>query len=220
MPDLPPILSAWITGWASGFLGSVPVGPINITILHEGVRRGFGWAVLIGLGAVVMESIYCTIGFASFSGLFDSRLVRATMELISFMLVFYLGIKYVRVESLPPTPVTVKKIEKRLHPHTAFMTGFVRVLGNPSVLLLWITLAATFISHEWVGENWPSKSACIIGMATGAMSWFVLLSFAVSRGYGKLSDKTLVRLSQISGGLLLVFALVIGARLVTLLAHQ
>ena len=49
------------------FLLSIPVGPINFTIINEGARRGFKWALLIGLGASAMEVVYCTIAFTSFA---------------------------------------------------------------------------------------------------------------------------------------------------------
>jgi len=92
---------SWLAGLAAGFFASMPVGPINLTIVHEGVQRGFRWALLIGLGAVAMDTVYCAIGFAGFAGLFDSRLARASMELVSFVLVLYLGLKYWRAKSLP-----------------------------------------------------------------------------------------------------------------------
>ncbi len=60
-----PILVAGLTGFLSGLLLSIPVGPINLTIMNEGARRGFRWAVLIGLGATAMEVIYCFIAFTS-----------------------------------------------------------------------------------------------------------------------------------------------------------
>ena len=67
MPELPPILIAVLTGLISGLLLSIPVGPINLTILNEGARRGFKWAALIGLGATAMEVIYCFIAFTGFA---------------------------------------------------------------------------------------------------------------------------------------------------------
>ena len=220
MFDLPPLLIAWITGFVSGFVVSVPVGPINITILHEGVQRGFRWALLIGLGATVMETIYCAIGFAGFSGLFDSKMMRAAMELVSFVLVLYLGLKFMIAPTLPSTSKSSERIEQRLHPHTAFMTGFVRVLANPNVLLFWITLSATFVAHEWVDTTWQSKLSCVGGVAVGALAWFVALSFGASRGHGRCSDDTLLKMSRVSGGLLVLMALYLGARLVMLLSHH
>ena len=223
-PATPPGFSAYLvtafTGFASGFLVSIPVGPINVSIVNEGARRGFGWAFLIGLGATIMEVIYCAIAFAGFTHLFDSRWIKATMELVSFLLMLFLGVKYLLAHSLPATTRSVETVEHRLHPHTAFWTGFVRCLGNPGVLLFWLTISATFISHEWMDDTWSSRAACLGGVALGCFLWFTLLSFLVSRSHGKFSTNTLLRMSQFSGASVLAVAIVTGVRLVRLLAHH
>ena len=167
-----------------------------------------------------MDFIYCTMAFAGFSGLFTSHLLRATMELLTFLALIYLGIKYLQATHLPATTKGVELVEHKLHPHTAFMIGFVRVLGNPAVLLFWITISASLISHEVIDDTWASKGACVVGMSTGAFSWFVLLSFLVSLGHGRFSTRTLVRMSHLSGACLLLVAAWVGIRLIRLLAHQ
>jgi arginine exporter protein ArgO len=86
MDSMVAILLAWLAGVLSGLLVSIPVGPVNVTIVNEGAQRGFRWAVLIGLGSVVMEVVYCAAAFAGFTGLFDSHFMKAAMELISFLL--------------------------------------------------------------------------------------------------------------------------------------
>jgi threonine/homoserine/homoserine lactone efflux protein len=220
MADISSIVFAGVIGLISGFLISIPVGPINITIINEGAQRGFKWATLIGLGAISMDFIYCALAFAGFSGLFSSQIMRAAIELLSFLAMLYLGAKYLRVPDLPETTPSVERVEHRLHPHTAFTIGFVRVLGNPAVLLFWLTLSATLISHEWVVDAWPTKAACVVGMSLGALSWFIFLSFVVSLGHGRFSKKTLLRMSHFSGASFLVFAVIIGVRLVKLLAKR
>lgn len=213
-----PFLEAFLTGLISGFLVSIPVGPINVTIIHEGAERGFRWACFIGLGAVLMETIYCAIGFAGFSELFTSNVAKAVLQLASFALMSYLGIKYLFAKEVKTTSRGAERMEDRFHPHTAFMTGFVRTLGNPGVLLLWIALSATFLSHEWVDPNWNSKSLCIGGVAAGGLVWFTLLSYVVSVGHRHLSDKSLLNMTRSAGGMLLVAAFALGYKLALLLA--
>src|ERR1044071_1864954 len=125
------MLVSGLTGFASGFLLSVPVGPINLTILNEGARRGFKWAFLIGLGAVVMEVIYCAMAFTGFASFFSRGYVKAAMEVFSFVFMLFLGVKFLAAKSIPGTTRIEERIEEKLHPHSAFMTGFVRVMGNP-----------------------------------------------------------------------------------------
>lgn len=209
-----------LTGAISGFLASVPVGPINVTILNDGAKHGFRKAWFIGLGACLMEMIYCGLSVAGLGSMFESRLLRAAMELASFLFLFILGIKYLRAQSIEKSSRSERMIEERLHPHTAFMVGFVRVLGNPAVLFLWLTVSATFISHEWVDNNALSKAYFVGGVGLGTCGWFTLLSFGVARGRGKFSSGSLLKLSRVSGAFLLIGASVVAIRLVKAIASH
>lgn len=222
LPSIEPphTLIAGFTGFVSGVLVSFPVGPVNLTIINEGARRGFFWAFMISLGAVVMETIYCALAFMGFATFFTDITVKAAFELISFILMLYLGVKFLKAREIELHNRIEDRIEEKLHPHSAFMTGFVRVLGNPGVLLIWVTLTATLTAHDWVWPTMRDKLACIAGVCLGTGSWFLLLSLAVSRGYGRFNPVTLLRMSRISGALLLLAALVIGIRLVGLLESE
>lgn len=218
MPELPPILVAAVTGLISGLLLSIPVGPVNLTILNEGARRGFKWAFLIGLGATVMEVIYCFIAFTSFASFFTRGYVKPAMQLFGFLFMSFIGIKLLLAKSAQARPIPLgaavdrieARLEQRLHPHSAFMTGLVRVMGNLGVLVLWIFLALYFTSHDLVAPDWPGKLACVAGVAVGTGGWFTGLSWGVSLGHGKLSEKALLRMEHYSGALLLIVALVQG----------
>ena len=220
MENVESYLTAFIAGLISGFVVSIPVGPINITIINEGARRGFFWACMIGLGAMVMDMVYCGIAFAGFSGLFSTEFMKATMELLSFIFLLYLGMKYLLTATLPATTPTMEAVEHKLHPHAAFWIGFVRVLGNPAVLLFWITVSATFIAHDFINDTMASKGFCVLGTFVGGLLWFLLLSFLVAKGHGKFSTRALVRMAHISGAVLLISGLVIGFRLATMLSRQ
>ncbi len=227
MPEMHPILIAGLTGFISGLLLSIPVGPINLTIMNEGARRGFYWALMIGLGATTMEVIYCFIAFTGLASFFSRGFIKAAMELFSFVFMLFLGIKFLLAKSVG-APVYLSatadriesRIEEKLHPRSAFMTGLVRVMGNVGVLAFWIIFAANFISREWVTPDWPGKLACVAGVALGVSSWFVGLSWAISLGHGKFSEKTLLRMERLSGVGLLVLALIHGVYIIRHLARH
>lgn len=227
-----PIVAAALTGFLSGLLLSIPLGPINLTIINEGARRGFKWAAMIGLGAVAMEVIYCFVAFTGFASFFSRGVVKAAMELTSFIFMLYLGLKFLLAKSVTsPAPLMPahphleerfkKSIEGKFHPHSAFMTGFVRVMGNPGVLVFWIILAANFVSREWVDPavRW-SRSACVAGVACGTGLWFISLSWAVSLGHRKFSEQTLLKMERGSGVGLLGLAVAHGIHIVWQMAHH
>ena len=229
MPAFQDIALAAATGFLSGLILSIPVGPINLTIMNEGARRGFYWAFMIGLGATAMEVIYCFIAFTGFSSFFSRGYIKAAMELVSFVFMLFLGVKFLFVKSVKNVPVDFgpradrieEELEQRLKPHSAFMIGLVRVMGNVGVLVFWVILSANFISREWVTPDWPGKLACVAGVALGTGTWFVGLSWAVSLGHGKFSEKALLRMEHLSGVGLLVLALIHGGNIIRQIArHQ
>jgi threonine/homoserine/homoserine lactone efflux protein len=214
MPDWPPILLATLAGYLTALLfSSIPVGPVNLTIINEGAQRGFKWAMLIGVGASAMEVIYCSIAFAGFSSFFDRHLVEAAMKVFTFVFLLFLGAKFLTAKRVAATTQLGSKaerlegrIEEKLHPHSAFAIGFVRVLGNVGVLLTWLVIAAYLMSHEayftdqyWVADAWSAKAACVVGVALGTNTWFCGLSFGMSRGHGRIGEKTLLRMQHFSG---------------------
>jgi threonine/homoserine/homoserine lactone efflux protein len=235
MSELQPILVAALAGFVTALVfSSIPVGPINLTIINEGAQRGFKWALLIGLGASVMEGIYCSIAFTGFSSFFGIHLVKASMEVVSFVFLLFIGGKFLMAQTVDvriKLDTASKKIEARLdqklHPHSAFMTGFVRVMGNLGVLLTWIVLAAylmahgaSFLSQNWVADSLAAKAACIGGVLLGTNTWFLTLCFSVSRGHGRFSKRTLLRMQHVSGFCLLRAGLYAGAHIIWQLAKH
>jgi threonine/homoserine/homoserine lactone efflux protein len=213
MFDQHPQTLAALTGFLSGVVVSVPVGPVNLSIMNEGARRGFRWAMLIAAGAITMEVIYCGLAFTGFAQLFDRPLIKSAMEVISFVFLLWLGVKFMTAPTVQTTSRVEERIEEKLHPHSAFMVGFVRVMGNPGALLLWVMVAANFMSRDLVLPNWPGKLSCVGGVAGGAATWFFVLSWASSLGHGRISEKTLLKMERYSGVGLLLLAIAHGARI-------
>src|ERR1051326_1779270 len=175
MEALHPIVRSALTGFFSSLLLAIPVGPVNLTIINEGARRGRKWAVLITLGATTMEVLYCFIAFTGLASfLLTSAYMKAGMELFSFVFMLVLGVKFLLAKSVS-APVELgatankieARIEEKLHPKTAFMTGFVRVLANPGVMVGWFILAAKFASRDWVTPQLSGRMAWVIGVGLG-----------------------------------------------------
>ena len=222
-----PLLLAALTGFISGLILCIPVGPINLIIINEGARRGFKWAAMIGAGATLMEIIYCFFAFTSFASFFERGLIKAVMELGSFVFMLLIGMKFLLAKTIEaPLHISAQadaienRIEEKLHPHSAFAIGFVRVLANPGVLLIWIIFAANFISREWVTPDWPGKLACVGGVAVSIGGWFTCLSWFSSIKHGRLSPLTLLRMERVTGVILLAIAFAHGAHIVWRMAHH
>ena len=224
MPDIHHSVLAVITGFVSGLLLSIPVGPINLTIMNEGARRGFRWAALIAAGATAMELVYCALAFTSFAALFQKGVIMAAMQIFSFLFMMFLGVKYLMANTVPVVDRIEhgieQRIEEKLHPHSAFMTGFVRTLANPNVFVGWIVLGANFISLGLVQRTLEGKLFCLAGVAGGVGLWLFGLAWAISLGHKKFTEKTMIRMGRGSGIGLIILGLAQGSYLAVQLAKR
>src|SRR5260370_21202575 len=99
------------------------------------------------------------------------------MEVFSFVFMLFLGVKFLLAKSVQ-APIHLGaaadrielRLEERLHPHSAFMTGFVRVMGNLGVLGFWVVFRASFISHAFVTPASPVNLSVLGGAALGVRS--------------------------------------------------
>jgi threonine/homoserine/homoserine lactone efflux protein len=146
----------------------------------------------------------------------------------------FLGVKFLSAKTvIAPTQLGAaasrieQRIDEKLHPHSAFMIGFARVLGNVGVLLFWIVAAAYFMSHEayftsyeWVEDTLAAKAAFIAGVALGANLWFCALSYGVARKRRQFSEQTLLRMERFSGICLLGIGLYDGGHIAWQLARH
>jgi len=222
------IAASVFTGLVSGLLLSIPVGPVNLTIMNEAARWGFRRGFFIGLGAACMEVLYCSIAFGGLSSFVGQPLVESFMEVFSFLFLVFLGLKFLLTRSVTTaTQVSASgrmetrleaRLEERFHPHSAFMIGWVRTLANPGVLVFWVILAGNFMARGWVAPDGWGKGACVAGVAVATVAWFTGLSWAASHGHGRLSEKTLLRMERASGVVLLLLAMVHGGHIAWKLA--
>ena len=93
-------------------------------------------------------------------------------------------------------------------------------MGNPGILVFWIILAANFITRGWVMPDMRGKTACITGVGVGAAIWLVGLSWAVSLGHRKFSEKNLLRMERFSGLCLLGLGVAHGFHLAWKIANK
>ena len=65
------MIAACLLGFFIGFFLSVPIGPINLTVINEAFRKGFWRAFLVGVGGLTADMLYCAMAFLGFSSLAD-----------------------------------------------------------------------------------------------------------------------------------------------------
>ena len=214
------LLRPLLAGFVSGFVVSVPIGPVNLTVINHALRKGFGNAFLIGAGAIVAETLYATLMLWGHASILDEPRVVLGLRIVAVIVITALGIRYLvfKPARLNASEVAAEIVEQRWHHPRSFLLGFALTITNFMLVVLWATLVTLLFAHEWVLPVRQSRLLCALGVLCGGLAWFFLLSFFVSRAHRRVKNQTLLVLVRGCGALFLGFAVLLAYRLFVVLA--
>jgi len=185
-----------IKGILIGLCISVPLGPIGMLCIQRTLNRGQKYGIATGLGATTSDLVYTivTLFFLSFVLDFieDHRFI---IQLIGSLVVS--GFGYYIFNSNPATQPKPNETTK----HTLFgdfISSFGLTFSNPLVLFVLIALFARF---SFIGNN-TTLSVTITGILSilgGALMWWTMITYLVSRFKNKLNMRDLKIINQITG---------------------
>jgi threonine/homoserine/homoserine lactone efflux protein len=201
---LQPILA----GFIAGFIVAVPVGPVNLTVINQALRRGFFAAFLIGVGAMCAETVYASLMLWGHASILNAPSVVRVMRFIAVVVIGAMGIRYLLFKStkVGDSEVAAQKLDERWHHPRSFFLGFALTISNLMLVVVWATVVTLLFAHEWVVPTRASRLLCALGVLGGGSMWFLLLAFFVSRAHRRVKDQTLTILVRCCGVLFLGFA--------------
>lgn len=189
-------------GAAIGIITSAPVGPVNIMAIRNAVQRGTRDGFLVGLGAVLADTIYATVavfGVSAVTGFIEGQV--DVIKLVGGLLLIGFG-----------------TIVVRSHPHLESESGaanlwteataaFFLTLTNPGAVLGFVAIIGGLGSWRPEPGDHLGAMALVAGVSFGAAAWWGGLSLIVNRFSTKLDDRWLERANRIAGTLLVLFGL-------------
>jgi threonine/homoserine/homoserine lactone efflux protein len=198
---------AFFYGLGIGFANSIPFGPINLSIIETSFKKGFWHAFMIGLGALVIDILYCAIG------VFGLSMAREYLEFLflplSFPVFMVLGGRLVQLGyrgnfEVPQAVANAREMSKH------FSLGFVLYLANPLAVGFWVFVMGVLFTYELIRRTMTDQLSFVIGMAIGTgLYFFVLAKFVVWRRQ-RISTKTIRRISIGTGVALMAFGCYFG----------
>ena len=191
-------------GIAIGLAVTAPLGPVNILVIRNAIRRGFPVAVLVGLGAVAADVLYAAA--AAYGISWVSHLIAAyarPLLVAGGVLLVVTGVWLAR-KRLDVTGVEAAE------PQTAKLVGkmlaaFGLTISNPGEFFGFIAIFGTMNGVLRLHEDWARPPTVIAGVAIGGILWWLFLGFVVSRFRDRISERALARIGRWTGILIAAF---------------
>ena len=202
---------ALLVGLLIGIVLSIPIGPINVAVISRGFKQGFSRAFAVGLGASVMDFLYCGAALLGLSAIVHKLEVNIFIQAIGFLVLLYLGIRDISTKIESFRDETVVPREGRFH--SAFLIGVFMYVSNPMLVAFWITLGGIIQSTGTFINGITDGAIFALGVGSGTALWYYLLLKAIFWKRDSFKPETLTVLSKISGFIMLGFSGYIGYEL-------
>jgi threonine/homoserine/homoserine lactone efflux protein len=194
------VIIHYTLGFVTSFIGSIPLGTINATVIRLSLTENKRTILRFIAGATLAELIYSFIA-VHFSGfLLTIPKLDFYIRLVSIPIFILLGLYY--FFSKPKTN----------HPTTAgtyrnlFLQGLMLGLLNPLQVPFWLAYGTYLISAGWINKGFFPLNIFIIGIISGSFTLLYLVAKFSSNYKSKLKLKD-TTINQVTGGILIFLAL-------------
>lgn len=191
-------------GILAGFLASCFGWQIDLIAIQRGLKRGRTAAFLVGCGAILADMIFLAVGFTGTLPLLNHPEWWGIIRWVGIGVILTLAVRGLWGHSKPRRHD--EEVSKK-NPSKNFLVGFLVVITNPVVFLMWLGIIGFLRAHfPEAREPWFTEFF-LVGFLIGAMLWFVPLAFIFLKKLTRWSEENHTFLSRISAGTLVLVAL-------------
>lgn len=169
------ILLAFFLGTFFSFIGSIPPGTLNLSVLQLGLEGKVKTALRFALAVSIIEYPYTWIGVQFEAWITSSPVVIENFQLITAIVMVAIGVLNLW-SSEKPTSFSQKFNE------SGFRRGLILSILNPMAIPFWIGVTAYLKAQGWLNLSsvWLLHSY-ILGTSVGAMLLLTLFALMAKK---------------------------------------
>ncbi len=195
------IIGIFFIGFIASFIGSLPIGMLNMTVMEISFSKSLKQGVLFSAGAAFTEFFQAIIAIKFSSWFLENPTVEMMIKLSVIPVLLFFGVVHLRKKL---NSSTLK--ENKTGSYSGFSKGMFLSGINPISIPFWVFYAVWFQSMGWISfETFPAVMF-VIGITLGT---FVCLSL-----YGKVGQYVFSRIAilnlwmnKIVGSVFIILAL-------------
>ncbi|HEX3006656.1 MAG TPA: LysE family transporter [Bacteroidales bacterium] len=179
-----------------GLLVSVPLGPVGVMCIQRTINRGLKSGVFSGLGAASADLFYALI--AGFGLSYIINFIEARQTIIQVIGSIIIVIVAFKIFYTNPAVQLRKHRNKKGKAFEEILSIFIVTLSNPAVFFAFLAMFAAFnVINSSYGHL--GTITTIVGIFTGSMLWWYVLSAIINHFRTKIRLKNLWWLNKIMG---------------------
>jgi len=194
-----------LTGIAVGLSVTAPLGPVNVIVIRNAIKRGFAVAFLTALGAVAADIAYATLAAYGVRSIEHAMIgYGLPLTIVGGLLLVFLGIRLARSHVSLSELALLEPLSNR-QMAGKILTTFMLTLTNPGIFFGFLAIFGTMNSVLRLGESLDRPPTVVAGVAAGGLAWWLFLSFVVARLRARISETLFDRINRWTGVLIAAF---------------
>jgi threonine/homoserine/homoserine lactone efflux protein len=190
-----------------GLLAAVPLGPVNVFVVSQSLKRDFFHGLLAGLTAATLDVVFC---FVALAGFFQVKLnlppyATSVLKVVAAVIILLLSGKLIhdsRTFSLPRAGDKMPSAAPK-----PILGVFFLYVTNPTLYMFWVAVAGSVTGHRLVQFGTWTAVAFAAAVGAGSMLWYLSLVRFVSRRQDRIKPETFRRILFYLGLALAAFAI-------------
>jgi threonine/homoserine/homoserine lactone efflux protein len=198
-----PLLKIFFTGMLVSFIGSLPLGTLNIAAMQISVSDGIAAAMLFSIGSLLVEIIYVRISLVAMDWIRKQEKLLKALEWVTLIIVLALATSSFYAALHP-------KVEKNFvldSPLPKFVLGMVMCAVNPVQIPFWFGWSTVLFTKKVLLPRNDHYNSYILGIGIGTFIGNCIFIFGGLLIANKINDNQHV-LNWVIGGIFALTALV------------
>ena len=176
-------------GTAVSFIGSIPVGAINLNVIKTSLTGGFRPALFFSFGATLVEFFYSFIAIKILDFIPDLLRYGAWFNIAAVPFFLIMGIHALKAKQQLDKKIAIKK---------SFYSGILVSILNPLQIPYWIVWNSYFLKNNWIMKDFFHLNIYVFGTGIGALLFLSILSNFTGK-YRIHADKNLYWMNKCAG---------------------
>lgn len=168
-------LQNFLFAFLFSFLGSIPPGTLNLTVLQLGIEKKMNIAWRFAIAAALIEYPYAWLAVAFEGWITSSPVILDNFKLISAIVMISLGV--VSIWSAQKPTVIVSKFQE-----SGFRRGLILGVLNPLAMPFWIAITAYLKIQGWITLSTQVElHSYLFGISLGAFTILITIAYLAKR---------------------------------------
>ncbi|HLF19569.1 MAG TPA: LysE family transporter [Bacteroidota bacterium] len=203
------MISAFAVGCIAGFLIAIPPGPVSVTTIARSIEHDRQTGLMVGLGAVVSETMYAALGFFGVKFIYAAGL-EAPLQVVSFGIVTYMGARYAFLEQT----VSLESVKKSPRGRNSLWLGLALSITTPTIGAAYFVVAGSVQSYALFESTAVNNVLASVGAGAGSLMWLLLLIAGVGKMRKSFGVESVRNIARMAGILLLIVGSYLGYAIV------